>query len=77
MSLQVSRHSSVIHEGEQSCHVAVPVAQPMLWDTLHPHLYRLEAALSADKAASDVRSVATFRCTHAGGGSFLATLGTR
>jgi glycosyl hydrolase family 2 len=56
---QVSRHSSVIHEGEQSCHVAVPVAQPMLWDTLHPHLYRLEAALSADKAGDPLDSHAS------------------
>jgi hypothetical protein len=41
-------HDVVIEEGEASLHTALPVPDPLLWDTRSPHLYQLEAALLAD-----------------------------
>jgi len=46
---QVTAHRFVIDQGELSAQIALPVPDPLLWDTISPHLYHLEAALLEDK----------------------------
>lgn len=41
----VTRHQLCWKTGEQQCATAVPISDQLLWDTMHPHLYHLEATL--------------------------------
>ena len=45
---QASQHQQRIARGENSTTIAIPIENPILWDTRSPHLYRLEAALFED-----------------------------
>ena len=42
---QVRRHRLLLPAGVESEEVAIPVPEPMLWDTTHPNLYELQAVL--------------------------------
>jgi Glycosyl hydrolases family 2/Glycosyl hydrolases family 2, TIM barrel domain/Glycosyl hydrolases family 2, sugar binding domain len=42
---QVSYHDTAIDAGAVSAEATLPIPNPLLWDTEHPNLYRLEAAL--------------------------------
>jgi hypothetical protein len=45
---QVSYHDAAIDAGARSAETTLPIANPLLWDTENPKLYRLEAAILAD-----------------------------
>jgi hypothetical protein len=47
----VSHHETTIERGEQVHRFALPIPEPILWDTRAPNLYRLEAALPGPDGA--------------------------
>ncbi|HET9224441.1 MAG TPA: glycoside hydrolase family 2 TIM barrel-domain containing protein [Roseiflexaceae bacterium] len=43
---QASHHDATIDAGARTAEATLPIPNPLLWDTDHPHLYRLEASLN-------------------------------
>ena len=71
---QVTSHTIAIAAGELCVQTTLPIAQPLLWDTRSPHLYRLEATLGDGEQPLDT-CTATFGmrtiATSAGGNLML------
>ncbi|HEV7857105.1 MAG TPA: glycoside hydrolase family 2 TIM barrel-domain containing protein [Pyrinomonadaceae bacterium] len=46
---QLSLHRFTLREGEQEFQTSLSIPDPLLWDTVHPNLYYLEAALVGEE----------------------------
>jgi len=57
---QIAQHEQTIAADSTQHSVVVPIPEPMLWDTEHPHLYTLEAALQPNPAIISDRLSSTF-----------------
>lgn len=59
----VTRHSGTVDAGVQRHEIALPIPEPLLWDTHSPHLYRLEAALAPADGGEDSAPFDAFAVT--------------
>jgi hypothetical protein len=56
---QASHHDAAIDAGAHTAEVTLPIPAPLLWDTEHPNLYRLEASLNDEGGTMNAERAST------------------